>query len=104
MYNCDETGLFWRLMLNKTLVSSREKEAKGFNVPIVRVIIMPCANATESIIFPLLFILKSLNSRCRKNVAQCDFQVDNPPGLLDGFLRFNNLVPRNVCAAMQKPL
>ena len=30
VFNCDETGLYWKLMPNKTLVSSRKKEAKGF--------------------------------------------------------------------------
>ena len=33
VFNCDETGLYWKLMPNKTLVSSREKEAKGFKKP-----------------------------------------------------------------------
>ena len=30
VHNCDETGLYWRLMPSKTLVTSRETEAKGF--------------------------------------------------------------------------
>ena len=34
-------------MPNKTLVSSREKEAKGFKLPKDRVTIIPCANATK---------------------------------------------------------
>ena len=76
LFNCDETGLYWKLMPNKTLVSSREKEAKGFKVPKDRVTIMPCANATGSIKFPLLFIHKSLNPRCFKNVAKSDLPVD----------------------------
>ena len=30
VFNCDETGLYWKLMPTKTLVTSREKQAKGF--------------------------------------------------------------------------
>ena len=30
VFTCDETGLYWKLMPNKTLVSSREREGKGF--------------------------------------------------------------------------
>ena len=58
VFNCDETGLYWKLMPNKTLVSSREKEAKGFKKPKDRVTLMACANATGSIKFPLVFIHK----------------------------------------------
>ena len=76
LFNCDETGLYWKLMPNRTLVSSREKEAKGFKVPKDRVTVMPCANATGSIKLPLLFIHKSLNPRCFKNVAKNDLPVD----------------------------
>ena len=51
VFNCDETGLYWKLMPNKTLVSSREKVAKGFKKPKDRVTLMACANATESTCF-----------------------------------------------------
>ena len=74
LFNCDETGLYWKLMPNKTLVSSREKEAKGFKVPKDCVTIMPCANATGSINFPLLSIHKSLNPRCFKMLPKVIFQ------------------------------
>ena len=68
VFNCDETGLYWKLMPNKTLVSAREKEAKGFKKPKERVTLMACANATGSIKLPLVFIHKSKNPRCFKNV------------------------------------
>ena len=48
VFNCDETGLYWKLMPSKTLVSSREREAKGFKKPKDRVTLMACANATGS--------------------------------------------------------
>ena len=76
LFTCDETGLHWKLMPNKTLVSSREKEAKGFKKPKDRVTLMACAKATGSIKFPLVFIHKSLNPRCFKNVDKNDLPVD----------------------------
>ncbi len=30
VFNCDETGLYWKLLPNKTLVAAHEKEAKGY--------------------------------------------------------------------------
>ena len=68
IFNCDETGLYWKLMPSKTLVSSREREAKGFKKPKDRVTLMACANATGSIKLPLVFIHKSLNPRCFKSI------------------------------------
>lgn len=75
VFNCDETGLYWKLMPNKTLVTSREKEAKGYKKPKDRVTLMACANATGSIKFPLVFIHKSLNPRCFKNINKKDLPV-----------------------------
>lgn len=46
VFNCDETGLYWKLVPNKILVSSREKEAKGLKKSKDRVTLMACANAS----------------------------------------------------------
>ena len=75
MFNCDESGLYWKLMPNKTLVTSREKEAKAFKKPKDRVTIMACANASGSIKLPLLFIHKALNPRCFKHIDKNDLPV-----------------------------
>ena len=75
VFNCDETGLYWKLMPNKTLVSSREKEAKGFKNPKDRVTLMACANATGSIKLPLVFIHKSKNPRCFKHIDKNSLPV-----------------------------
>ena len=66
VFNCDETGLYWKP--NKTLVSACEKETKGFKKPKERVTLMVCVNATGSIKFPLVFIHKSKNPMCFKNI------------------------------------
>ena len=69
-------GLYWKLMPNKTLVSSREKEAKGFKKPKDRVTLLACANATGSIKLPLVFIHKSKNPSCFKHIDKNDLPID----------------------------
>ena len=96
VFNCDETGLYWKLLPNKTLVSAREKEAKGFKKPKDRVTLMACTNATGSIKFPLVFIHKSENPRCFKNMDKNDLPVDyysqKNPGWICAFLQ-NGFIP-----------
>ena len=88
VFNCDETILYWKLMPNKTLVSAREKEAKGFKKPKERVTLMACANATGSIKLPLVFIHKSNNPRCFKNIDKDKLPVYyyNQKKLVDGLV------------------
>ncbi len=45
VYNADESGLFWRLLPNKTFVSYTEKSVPGRKVSKECVTILPCANA-----------------------------------------------------------
>ena len=33
LFNCDETGLYWQLLPNKTLADASEKCAKNFKSP-----------------------------------------------------------------------
>ena len=70
MFNCDETGLNWRQIPERTLVSGWEKEAKGFKKSKVRMTLMACANASGSIAMPIMFIHKSANPRCFKNLKE----------------------------------
>ena len=76
LFNCDETGLYWRLMPNKTLVTSREKKAKGFKRSKDRVTLIACANACGTLKLPLVFIHKSSNPRCFKNIDKNSLPVD----------------------------
>ena len=75
LFNCDESGLYWMLMPNKTIVHSREKEAKEYKKPKDSVKLMACAKATRSIKLLLLFLHKSLNLRCIKNEDKNDLPV-----------------------------
>ena len=73
VFNADESGLYWKLMPSKTLVTSREKEAKALKQPKDKVTIMACANASGSIKLPLVFIHKYANPRCFKNIDKKTF-------------------------------
>lgn len=75
VFNCDKTGLNWRQLPSRTLVTGREKEAKGFKKSKDRVTLMACANASGSISMPLMFIHKSANPRCFKNIRKEDLPV-----------------------------
>lgn len=46
LYNADETGLFWKLLPDKTYVSSLEKNAPGRKTDKQRITFLACTNAT----------------------------------------------------------
>ena len=75
VFNCDETGLYFKLMPQKSLASSFEKSADGRKTQKERVTINACANASGSIKLPLLLIGKSKNPRCFKNISRDQLPV-----------------------------
>ena len=68
VYNCDETGLCYRSLPNKTLAAKSEKDASNMKKQKDRVTIMACSNATGTHKLPLVMIGKSVNLRCFKHV------------------------------------
>ena len=73
VYNCDETGLcFWTLP-NKTLAGRAEKGASGMKKQKEHVTLMACSNATGSHKFLLMFIGKAANPRCFENVTKVPY-------------------------------
>jgi len=76
IFNADETGLYWRLLPEKTLAGGYEKTAKNFKKPKDRVTILAAANASGDFRLPLLLIGKSKKPRCFKHV-----NVNNLPVL-----------------------
>lgn len=68
VYNADETGLFWKALPEKTLVSRREKSAPGRKMSKERVTALFCSNATGCHRLPVFMIGKSKQPRCFKNV------------------------------------
>lgn len=68
VYNADESGLFWKVLPNKTLAHSGEKSAPGRKVSKERITFMPCSNASGSYKLKLLVLGKSMKPRAFKNV------------------------------------
>ncbi len=68
LYNCDKTGLCYRMLPTKTLAARREKDASAMKKQKERVTLMSCSNATGKHKLPLMVIGKAANPRCFKNV------------------------------------
>ena len=64
IFNCDETGLNFRLLPDKTLAASYEHSADGRKLSKERVTINACANASGTIKLPLQVIEKAKHPRC----------------------------------------
>ena len=75
IFNCDETGLYYKLLSKKTLASHFEKCADGRKSQKERVTINACSNALGSIKLSLLLIGKAKNPRCFKNVCRDSLPV-----------------------------
>ena len=72
IYNADETGLFFRLLLDKTLIFKKES-CHGGKHSKERITVLVGANV-EGEKLPLLVIGKSKNPRCFKNVKSFPVQ------------------------------
>ena len=68
IYNADETGLLWKCLPDRTLVSCREKSAPGFKKSKDRLTILCCTNATGTHKLQPVVIGKFAKPRCFKNV------------------------------------
>lgn len=70
VYNADETGLYWKKMPTKSLVSKKEMAAPGFKASKSRITAMACGNNSGTHRLPLLLIGKSMNPRCFKGIKK----------------------------------
>lgn len=64
VYNADETGLFYKILPEKTYVAACEKSAPGSKIKKERVSILLCANADASNKITPLVIGKAAKPRC----------------------------------------
>lgn len=64
VFNCDETGLYCKLLPQKSLAAHFEKSADGCKTQKERITIDACSGKIK---LPLLFIGKAKNPRCFKN-------------------------------------
>ena len=69
IYNCDETGLFYRAVPDGTYALKREKVSGGKKAKNCSTVLL-CCNSEGSDILPQLVIGTSKNPRCFKNVQQ----------------------------------
>lgn len=69
IFNCDETGLNYRMLPTKTLASKQEASAPGFKKSKDRVTLLACSNATGDCKLKLLLIGKSAKPRAFKNIS-----------------------------------
>ncbi|CAD6227751.1 GSCOCG00006207001-RA-CDS [Cotesia congregata] len=68
IYNCDETGLYWKIMPSRTLVQRKKKKAERFKKPKNRVTVMACTNSSGTHKIPLFAIGKSAQPRCLRGI------------------------------------
>lgn len=67
-YNVDETGLFYRMLPNKTLVSQEERVAPEYKKSKERVTVMACSNVTGTHKLKLALTGKSKHPRAFKKM------------------------------------
>ena len=68
IYNADESGIYWKILLNYAFASLTEKSAEGFKDNKDHFTALFCANASGSHRIPLLIIGKSAKPRDLKNL------------------------------------
>ena len=76
LFNCDETGLNFRLLPRKTLATAAEKNVSGTKLSKERVTLNVCSNAAGTCKIPLQMIGKSQRPRCFRNVQPDLIPVD----------------------------
>ena len=93
IFNCDETGLYFKMLPGHTLASVH-KQPDGTKKAKDRVTINACANASGTIKLPLLFIGKAKNPRCFRKINKEALPVvyRNQKKCLDQHTHFQRLV------------
>lgn len=75
IYNCDETGLNFKMLPSKTLASKEEKAAPGLKKSKERVTVLAAANASGNHKLQLMVIGKSAKPRALKNITKSALPV-----------------------------
>lgn len=68
LFNCDETGLNFRMLPSKTLAAKDERSAPGYKKSKERVTLLACSNASGNLKLKTMLIGKSKKPRAFKNV------------------------------------
>lgn len=75
VYNCDETGLNYKMLPSKTLASQEEKAAPGLKKSKERVTVLAAANASGHHKLQLMVIGKAAKPRALKNITKSALPV-----------------------------
>lgn len=70
IFNCDETGLNYKMLPAKTLAAKTEATAPGYKHSKERVTVLACSNATANMKMKLAMIGKSKNPRAFTDVSR----------------------------------
>ena len=76
IYNADESGLYYKLLPTRTLVTEQEKVAPGRKVEKKRLTFMPCCNMTGTHKLPLHVIGTAKRPRCFTSAEMTNLPVD----------------------------
>ena len=88
VYNLDETGLFFRMLPDRSLTT--KDKTKGAKKPKERISVMLCSNADGSDKLRPLVIGKALNPRCFKNFnakLYCDYYANKKAWMVNSILQ-----------------
>ena len=76
LFNCDETGLNWKMLQDTTLANGNERSARGFKVSKELVTLLATANASGNFRLPLVVIHKYINPQALKHCNLETLPVD----------------------------
>ena len=76
LFNCDETGLNWKILQDTTLADGNERSARGFKVSKEQVTLLATANASGDFRLPLVVIHKYINLRALRHYNLETLPVD----------------------------
>lgn len=82
IYNCDETGLYWKMLPDGTLSSGDNKKGSNRIDSSERVTVMICTNVSGTHTLPLYIIGDSEKPRCFKGIKQLPVVYENEKNAL----------------------
>ncbi|XP_037823997.1 jerky protein homolog-like [Lucilia sericata] len=98
IFNADETGLFWKVLPDKTYVHSGERSAPGRKISKERITVLVCSNASGSKKIKPLLIGKSRSPRAFRNkTLPVDYTHSKNAWITCTLFKtwfFNNFVPQ----------
>jgi hypothetical protein len=76
IFNCYESGLFYKCLPDKSLLTTEERDPSNIKTIKDRVSIMLCANASGNFKLPIVYIHKFTTPHCLRNINKRNLPVD----------------------------